>query len=244
MVTVMSKTSIRKTRAAPPARAARSDGQETKRALLDAAGPVFAQKGYARATGKEICALAGADAAAVNYHYGGKDGLYQAVLIEAHRQLMSVDELQAIATLPGGAAARLESLLRLLVGRMQNGAQSWGLRVLVQEILAPSEQAPPAVRTAVLPKARIILGLVAAVLELPPDHPAVQRALALVMLPCIMLLVVPAPIRQIVLPAIAKDPAALFDDMLAYVLAGLAAIRARHRAPRSTSAAARVKARR
>lgn len=227
----MSK-SPKKTRsepAAPPVRAARADGQETKRALLEAAGPVFAQKGYARATGKEICALAGADPAAVNYHFGGKDALYQAVLVEAHRQLVGVDELQAIATQPGSAAARLEGLLRLLVGRMQAGTQSWGLRVLVHEILAPSEQAPPAVRKAVLPKARIIFGLVAGVLELPPDHPAVQRAVAMVMLPCIMLLVMPAPVRQIVLPAIAKDPPALFDDMLAYALAGLGAIRRRYR---------------
>ena len=220
---------------APAARAARSDGQETKRALLDAAGPVFARVGYARATSKEICALAGADAAAVNYHFGGKAALYQAVLVEAHRQLFSVDELRAIALQKGSPKARLESLLRMLMARIQDpsrqgapGGQGWGLRVLVHEILAPSEHAPPALRKAVLPKVQIVFGLIADVLGVPPDHPAVQRAVALVMMPCIMLLVVPVPLRQIVLPTIAKDPQAMLDDVLAYVFAGLAALRTRH----------------
>ncbi|MBS0448427.1 MAG: CerR family C-terminal domain-containing protein [Proteobacteria bacterium] len=211
-------------------RAARSDGQETKRALLAAAGPLFAQKGYARATAKEICQQAGADLAAVNYHYGGKDGLYQAVLVEAHAQLVTIEELQAIAAQKGSAKARLENVLRLFMSRMQAGGRGWGLQVLMHEIFAPSDQAPPAVRKAVLPKARIVMGLIAGVLGLPPGHPAVQRATALVVMPCVMLLVVPAQVRRIVLPAISKDPQAMVDDLYAYVFAGLAAIRAAHAA--------------
>lgn len=52
----------------------------TKDALLTAAIEVFADKGFDAATVRDICGLANANVAAVNYHYGGKDALYVAVL--------------------------------------------------------------------------------------------------------------------------------------------------------------------
>lgn len=54
----------------------------TKTALLLAAMEVFADKGFDSATVRDICGLAKANVAAVNYHYGSKDGLYVAVLEE------------------------------------------------------------------------------------------------------------------------------------------------------------------
>jgi TetR/AcrR family transcriptional regulator, regulator of cefoperazone and chloramphenicol sensitivity len=52
----------------------------TKERLLTAATRVFADRGFKETTVREICALAGANLAAVNYHFGGKDKLYSAVL--------------------------------------------------------------------------------------------------------------------------------------------------------------------
>ena len=54
----------------------------TKTALLAAAIEVFADKGFDSATVRDICGLAKANVAAVNYHYGSKDGLYASVLEE------------------------------------------------------------------------------------------------------------------------------------------------------------------
>ncbi len=55
---------------------ARSDGLETRRHLLAAASEVFASKGFWEATTGEICRMAGANAAAVNYHFDSKEALY------------------------------------------------------------------------------------------------------------------------------------------------------------------------
>jgi TetR/AcrR family transcriptional regulator, regulator of cefoperazone and chloramphenicol sensitivity len=52
----------------------------TKERLLTAATRVFADRGFKETTVREICALAGANVAAVNYHFGGKDKLYSTVL--------------------------------------------------------------------------------------------------------------------------------------------------------------------
>lgn len=54
----------------------RSDGQETRRNLLEAAGQIFAAKGFRDTTIAEICRQTGANAAAISYHFGNKESLY------------------------------------------------------------------------------------------------------------------------------------------------------------------------
>lgn len=51
----------------------------TKERLLRAACEIFADKGFRNATVAEICGAAGANIAAVNYHFGDKEKLYDEV---------------------------------------------------------------------------------------------------------------------------------------------------------------------
>ena len=59
---------------------------ETRRQLLEAAGEVFATAGFRNATVREICRRAGANLAAVNYHFGDKEALYAEVLRYAQQK--------------------------------------------------------------------------------------------------------------------------------------------------------------
>ena len=52
---------------------------ETRDRLIDAAGPVFAERGYRGATMREIAERAGANLAAAHYHFGSKQDLYREV---------------------------------------------------------------------------------------------------------------------------------------------------------------------
>jgi TetR/AcrR family transcriptional regulator, regulator of cefoperazone and chloramphenicol sensitivity len=54
----------------------RSDGQATRQRLLDAAAKVFATKGFRDASNADVCELADANTAAVNYHFDSKENLY------------------------------------------------------------------------------------------------------------------------------------------------------------------------
>ena len=218
---------------AAPGRLARADGDDTRRRLIEAAGQLFAERGAERTTAKDICARADVHLAAVNYHFGDRDGLHAAVLVAAHAQLVALDDLQAIAASAGSPKARLERLLRQLIARMSASRQPWGLKVLVQEMLAPSSQAPALVRDAIAPKSRVLLGLVADVLGVPASHPAVQRAALFAVLPCLVMLVAPRPLRRQVLPAVEGEGTALADDYAAWAMSGLAAWRRRLDAARS-----------
>ena len=57
--------------------------KSTKARLLSAACAVFAEKGFRDATVAEICEAADANIAAVNYHFGDKESLYDAVWHDA-----------------------------------------------------------------------------------------------------------------------------------------------------------------
>ncbi len=57
----------------------RSDGVEARNRLLRAALPLFAAKGFAKTSIREIAAAAGVNLAAISYYFGDKAGLYRAV---------------------------------------------------------------------------------------------------------------------------------------------------------------------
>ncbi len=53
----------------------KSASEDTRERLIVAAREVFSRQGFQGATVREICRRAEANVAAVNYHFGGKDGL-------------------------------------------------------------------------------------------------------------------------------------------------------------------------
>ncbi len=218
----------RKTRSS---RAKRQDGADTRAHLLDTAGMLFAEHGYSGTSSKDVCLAANVNLAAVNYHFGSREGLYEAVLVKAHEHIMSLEMVSAFAESEHTPREKLQAVLAHLVRQGSLDKKSWGFKVLLREIMRPSPAAPSLVNQAIRPKAAVLKKLVAEVLQLPGDHPAVQRGLMLTLLPCIGLLLAPREIRRAVLPAIDAKVPDLLEDISCFAFAGLDALARAHRLP-------------
>ena len=110
----------------------------TREKLLEVAGPIFADLGYQATTIREICAGAGANVAAINYHFGDKLGLYTEVLQQSVRavQLIAVQNTLDQNTPP-------EEILRALIrARLRSisgdDLPDWHSRLLAHELAQPT----------------------------------------------------------------------------------------------------------
>jgi AcrR family transcriptional regulator len=200
---------------------------DTRSDLLEAAGHVFAEQGFDRATGKEICARAGANGAAINYYFGGMERLHAAVLEEANRRILSLEALSAALAGLTDPREQLRIVIELAVDKLTSPVSSaWAFAVLGREIVAPSAAMEALRDTQAAPKARIIRSIVGRLMELDEDHPAVARACLNIVAPMLMLVVADRGTLKRVLPALGltrADAPALARHMFAYAMAGIAA---------------------
>jgi len=214
----------------PPRRRTDRPGEErpgTRSQLLEAAGHVFAEKGFDRATGKEICERAGTNQAAINYYFGGIEGLYTAVIAEAHQRLVPLETLSRAIAGKTDAGAKLQAIIEVAVDRLTGpSSASWVLRVMGREFVAPSFALDGLIEKQGLAKARILKSIVAELMGLPEDHPAVARGCLCVLAPCVMLLIGDRRNLKRAFPNLGisrEDATDLARQMLRYALAGLSA---------------------
>ncbi len=79
---------------AGPARGGRRDPEATREALLGAAVVLFSRQGYSGTSVRDLAEAAGVTKSLIHHHFGGKTGLWHAVLNEQFRDL---EEAAALA---------------------------------------------------------------------------------------------------------------------------------------------------
>lgn len=111
----------------------------TRQALLHHATDVFAESGYELASVREITSRAGANLAAINYHFGGKEALYREVLSLALAALSEVSLLddEALDRAPREEAVRL-FIRRQVAPLLRYAELSRYLRIFAREALSPT----------------------------------------------------------------------------------------------------------
>ncbi|MDR3617855.1 MAG: CerR family C-terminal domain-containing protein [Paludisphaera borealis] len=124
----------------------------TKQRLLEAAGEEFAEKGFELARVRAICERAGANLAAVNYHFGDKEQLYREVLLEAHR--CGLDPASEPALAPLSPADKLRAFITHFCEHVIafGGADSWQTRLMMREIVDPTPALEFLVRESIRPR--------------------------------------------------------------------------------------------
>lgn len=125
---------------------------QTKARLLEAAGEEFAEKGFEGATVRSICARAGANLAAVNYHFGDKEEIYVQAVIAAHRcgvELPTEDEFRQ-----GTPAEQLRRYIRHFLNHVLavDRDKGWHHALMLRELLLPTRASATLVQEVIRPK--------------------------------------------------------------------------------------------
>jgi AcrR family transcriptional regulator len=210
------------------ARGSRAQKTGTREQLLETAGQVFSEKGYAGATGKEICERSGANAAAVVYHFGGMENLYKEVIHEARRQLAPSEALAVAVARETDPKSKLTAFIGLLAGRLAGPLSStWAIRLISREMISPTPIFDEIRNKEMRGRAAILCGIVSELTQLPEDHPAVARACINIMAPFgVMLLITPQRIER-AFPVLSFGPEGMDElthHMVEFALGGLEAI--------------------
>jgi|SRR5579872_87496 len=224
-----------------PLRIARATQQrDTREQLLETAGQLFAEKGFAEVTGKEICERAGANAAAVVYHFGGLEELYRAVLNEARSRLAPSEALAAAVASQKDPQSRLEAFMELLMRALSGPMTStWAARLVSREIVSPTAIFDEVRNKEMRARALILRSIVSDLSGLPADHPTVGRACINIMAPFGILFIISPQRVERIFPALSFNEASVREmtrHMVQYALAGIAAV-AKEARPAPDSAA-------
>jgi AcrR family transcriptional regulator len=145
---------------------------ETRQRLLEAAAEVFVEKGYRTATIRDICQKAGANIAAVNYHFGNKEALY--------RELLLSEPAKSFQRRPRDVWRREgmtpEQLLRgfvhdFLQRLLDPEKPAWHAILVTREIVDPTEALAVLLARVIRPQVQGLGEIIKAVAgrELPPE---------------------------------------------------------------------------
>lgn len=169
-------------------RSRRSDGDLTKTKIIEAAGPLIAQYGFAKTANKTIAKVANVDLAAINYHFDGRDGLYQAVLMEAHAHYLDEQYLLELVESTYSPEEKLSLLLETLLHKLTE-KDVWHGKVFIRELFSPSEHLLSFIELTGMRKFFLIRKLISQVANLDENDPAVLPCILSVMTPCMMLII-------------------------------------------------------
>lgn len=209
---------------------------DTRTRILEAAGPVFADKGFQAATVRDICQAATVNLAAVNYYFGDKQRLYIESVKRA-QQLLA--ERVPMRPWPPGTPAetRLRGFIETLLSRMLDGHESpWQARLMMREILEPSGACQELVEEYFRPQFEMLTSIVAEILPAGTDRVEIQQVAFSIVGQCVYYRVAGPVVDVIISP---DDRARHYQTrQLAEHIAGFSLASLRSWRPKSTASGA------
>lgn len=142
---------------------------DTRARVIEAAGSVFANKGFEAATVREICQLGKANLAAVNYYFGDKRRLYIATVEFAYRQRA---EQVPFPSWPEGTDPRkklADFILTMLTRMIGRGPSQWERDLMLREVASPTEACQEMVHDFIRPQFAMLFEILS---ELMPTSSA------------------------------------------------------------------------
>ncbi len=201
----------------------------TRERLVQAAAARFAEHGFNNVSVRDICGDAGANVAAVNYHFGDKLGLYREVVSEAIAAMAATSGAAMIA--PDGTTPeeRIRHYVRVYLPRIAGrdsgidaARVAWIHKLMRHESSEPTPLAPWIAEQAIMPRVEYLGRVVAELLACEPADPRVRRCVISIQAQC--LFYAPDKFRDAAFPGwppSGPDLAAAAEHIAEFSLAGI-----------------------
>jgi TetR/AcrR family transcriptional regulator, regulator of cefoperazone and chloramphenicol sensitivity len=159
---------------------------ETRQRLLNVAAELFAEHGFNHVTVREICQVAGANVAAVNYHFRDKLNLYKEVveMVAEAMHRAKVDDIEAAQGL--APEDRLRTYIRLTLHRLLGPEEdSWMEKLLARELMDPTPALDLIVEKGIKPTSQRMGAMVAELLGTSLDDARVWQCFMSIQAQCL-----------------------------------------------------------
>jgi len=202
----------------------------TREKLLEVAGSIFASHGYQATTIREICAGAGANVAAINYHFGDKLGLYTEVL----QQSVRAAQVLAVHNAPDQNISPEDMLRALIRARLRSisgkDLPDWHSRLLALELAQPTPALRQLIDKLTRPIYKRLLELIGRIIGLPPNDDS-TRLCAISVVGQVLAYVLPGPLLPEIWPELKMTPEQverIADHIADFSLSYLKGFRSKH----------------
>jgi TetR/AcrR family transcriptional regulator, regulator of cefoperazone and chloramphenicol sensitivity len=157
----------------------------TKERLLEVATRLFAEHGFGKVTVRDICAPAKANVAAINYHFGGKVGLYEEVLRSAIRVMQTMTDDVRRAGDGMSPERQLGLYVWTFLERVTQNHNGWIHQLMMHEMHDPTPALDLVVKEVIKPRLAYLGTIVAAILGCDTTDARVERCVTSVQVQCL-----------------------------------------------------------
>lgn len=200
-----------------------SGDQDTRERLLTEGARLFAARGFARVTVRDICRAAHANVAAINYHFHGKQGLYDGVVQSAINQMRTTTAAISDAGQGQPPERQLAAFVAIFLQRVTATRDNWIHQLMLRELNEPTAALDLIVKQVLEPRLKYLGDVVARLLGCPTDDPRVRRAVTSVQLQCLAAIDRGFPLHRV--PTTPAAVAELADHITRFSIGGITALR-------------------
>ena len=152
------------------------DSEKTQAKIIEAAGPLFAERGFKGVTVRDIAKKANTQVSALNYHFRSKEALYRKVLLKACRSntLSEKDKKQLSRLDPRKALFLIVQEALKEYGKQL--ASNWEIVIVNRECRESGRMFEKIVEEYFKPVTDFISGIIGKITNQSPDSPHVRFA--------------------------------------------------------------------
>jgi AcrR family transcriptional regulator len=152
----------------------RSDGQEARNRLLEAALALFADQGFAKTSTREIAQAAKVNIASISYYFGDKAGLYRAVWLDprCNPEIHPTDFEGTDLSLPDALTGMLHGFVEPL---KQGDLMRQCMKLHFREMLEPTGVWQEEIDTHIKPAHMALVGVVCRYLQVTEPDDDIHR---------------------------------------------------------------------